>query len=77
MAADGTLTLDILRESIQKLREAEMDFELDILLQDNGPGLLLLLHGGRLVEVDGKQYVLAKEFFDPPEFHFGWRSGRF
>ncbi len=58
------LTIDSLLEGMRQLEMTQMDAEMEILLKDNGPAILSLLHGGKLVEVDGKYYVVAKEVFE-------------
>jgi len=61
----GTLTLDGLKSAMREFEESRMDAEMDILLSDNGPAKLMLLHGGTLIECNGDLFVVSREFSDP------------
>lgn len=58
-------TLDDLVRVKRELDILQMERELDILLQDNGPALLSLMHGGRLMRVNGQYYVVNRDLFFP------------
>lgn len=51
--------------AVREFEESQMDSEMEILLSDNGPAKLILLHGGSLIECDGKLYVVPRESFNP------------
>jgi len=65
------ITIESLNDTMKQMDLSLMDSELEILMKDNGPAILSLLHGGQLVEVGGKCFVLSREFtgysgFGPP-----------
>lgn len=63
----GTLTMDGLMSAVREFEQSQMDSEMEILLSDNGPAKLMLLHGGSVIECNGKLYVVPRECFNP--FH--------
>lgn len=52
------LTIQSLREAMQDFEMAQMDSELSILLSDNGPAALSLLHGDELIQVNQQWFVV-------------------
>jgi len=56
---------DVFVEAMREFEMARIDRELEILLSDNGPAILSLMRGGSLLEVDGKFFVLDREFCSP------------
>ena len=55
----SVITLERLAQTMKELEMAQMDREMEILLSDSGPAALILMHGGQLVEVNGKLYAVA------------------
>jgi hypothetical protein len=54
-----SLTIETLLRTKREMEDAQLDWELDILLSDNGPAILSLMHGGQLIEVAGQYFVIA------------------
>ena len=56
------ITLDSIKKVVEEFQNTQIDSELDILLSDNDPAKLSLMHGGKLIEIDGKYYVISADY---------------
>lgn len=57
---DETLTIEKLMQTMLDFECSLMDREMEILLSDNGPATLSLIHGGELIRVNDRWYVVQR-----------------
>lgn len=73
MANGPSLTIEVVREMLRKLDEAQMDTELDLFLSDHWNFYQILKAGGTIVEYNGLYYAIALPPLASPIPHaFAW-----